>query len=215
MDDLYAWAKNGIATTPPPNASPQPLAGMLGTRIQLRFRDPHAAAAGNLASPGYGEIGSSDPANAAYSRRVIFRALWTSPTFNLRPELRNNGAVGQLGAPINRAGSLGQGARLILRMERGDVGTYSNNYNYNARDDGSIVDTQDRNIFPVGAPYSISTAIHAAPIVGDGLTSQVLTFAPPANPIQFWRLTLVVDIIADATQATPTPAPHFITFWAG
>lgn len=213
-----AWQENPLGSWPPPNASPQPLAQYAGSTVEIVFADPFTAGA-PYNDIRFGEIGSNDPADAAYSRRVLWRGFWSSPVFDLRPELRSSSGLGELATPLNRAGSLGQGSRVLAELQRLPLGNYAASYAYSVRDDVGFISGQD--LFPVMAPSNINAAVEASPIITSGTTSVMLAFTPPGNPVRFWRCYLVIDILADDTLVPPGPATagdvarHFMTVWAG
>ncbi len=198
----------------PPANQTFPLAQILRSPAQLRFVDPFTSGA-EYRDAAYPEIGSNDPANPAYTRRVLFRALWTSPTFNLRPELGTGAQASvSMGTALPRTGALGQGARALIRLDRKTLTTYAASYNYSAVDRVSVGNSKE--LFPSTASYSLTAAVQASPLLDtNGDTTLLLPFAPPGNPVQYWNVTLVVDIIADSTQAAPTPAAHTVSMWAG
>ncbi len=213
--DAYAWAQNPQASTPTV-AIPLPLAIYSEPERQLKFRDPFAAGVPAIySSNALGEVGSNNPLNVAYSRRVWRRSIWTSPVFDLRPELRSLPNT-QDGMPLNRVGALGQGARLLLRLRRGATeNNQEGTYNYQSVETVSVGERKLTE-FQASAPTSITAAVQASPIVADtDTTSTLLVFAPPGNPVRFWQVMVVVDIPANDTVAEDEPAAHYISAWAG
>jgi len=214
--DQFAWAANPQATTPN-QAVPLPLGNYIEQERQLVFRSPFGAGAPAMyASDAFGEVGSNDPLNLAYSRRVRLRSVWSSPIFDLRPELRSLPAT-QDGMPLNRPGALGQGARLLVQLRRGaSANNQEGTYNYQTVEFIALGD-QKLTMVQAAAPTFISAAVQASPIVTEGTTSTLLVFNPPGNPVRFWQVYVVVDIPANDGAGVPADpaAPHYIKTWAG
>lgn len=212
--DPSAQNKNAYETIPRVLV-PQPLSQHGDGQVQLVFASPFTAGS-PYNSNSLGEIGSNNPASTAYSRRVEYRALYATPLFDLRPELGASQATTSA-LPINRGNAYGQGSRLILQLERGQAGNADERfYNYQFADFTALV--EPTRLFQTCAPQSITASIRNTPIVADDGTSMVTTLLPfqaPANPVRFWQLWIIVDVIANDLVPNAAPAPHKISWWAG
>lgn len=194
---------------------PQPVSQHHDADVELVFVDPFVAGV-PYSNEAYGEIGSNNPVNTAYSRRVIYRALWQSPVFDLRTELGTSQGNANIALPINRGPAYGQGARLNLQLTRGQAGTsYEALYNYQFVDNTALSDSAY--MVQTCAPQSVTAAVRNAPIAIDntGLATTLLSFSAPANPVRFWQVVIVVDIMANDLLPAASPAFHRVKWWAG
>ena len=204
-----------LLDTIPRVLTPQPQSQYSDAWVDLVFIDPFtASSASAYGNDAFGEIGSNNPVSLAYSRRVLHRAIFASPLFDLRPEL--GASAGNPGAAsINRGGAFGQGSRYNVQLKRGRTSTSGERlYNYSTVDFTALSDPQD--LVQSSSPQSISATVRNAPILPtDALTTTLLTFSPPANPVRFWTVYVIVDILANAPIADETPAVHKVRWWAG
>ena len=201
-----------LLDTIPRVLAPQPLSQYSDGQTSLQFVSPFASP--TYGKDAYGEIGSNNPVSLAYSRRVEYRAIFTSPLFDLRPEL--GASAGNPGAAsINRGGAYGQGARFNVQLERGRTPNSDERmYNYQTIDFTATADPQK--LVQTSAPQSVSAAVRNAPIVLAGTnTTTLLSFSPPSNPVRFWQLWFVVDVIANDLVPNALPSQHRVVWWAG
>lgn len=141
---------------------------------------------------------------------VFRRALWSTPLFDLRPDLKNRSAYQGNVQPVGKEILLGDEYALHVQVdgldtnnmvssayfltwyyfERGDVAQPSTNRYLNTRQEMTV---------DVQAGYAVNT-----PVVGAGVPGarSVVRFQPQGN-IRYWQVIVVCDMIA--TSGTPTP----------
>jgi hypothetical protein len=149
----------------------------------------------------------SVPAVSGQTAGVFQRALWSSPLFDLRPDLRASHGGNSPAIPIWRTG-YGAGGRLWVQMTglnavAGGIGA-TENLAVRYQEFGHIFNpTQIQNIGPfVDVTESVST--------GGESSSTTLSFFPTGDgyPIRFWRVTITFDKTADV------PPPVFTVMGA-
>lgn len=221
--DPTAWAANPQMSVPGV-LTPRPLAQYATPTVPLVFTSPFAAVGSTtnsdappVSSNVYGEVGSDDPTDASYSRRVRLRAIWWSPLFDLRPELQGSAGPAPQGMPISRGPAFGAGASLIVQLRRGsDAGNREELYNYQMQMQTCLFNP-DQYLAIMQPPTSITAAVQNSPITNNAPTAMErcqLVFTPPGNPIRYWRVCVVVDVLANGADASAA-IPHEIMAWAG
>lgn len=160
-------------------------------------------------------LGVANPLNAQVYQaappagllQTTARALWKSPIFDLRPDLKASGSYQPEARPIMRGADFGRGARLILRssgLTQIPVGfkVYSVEF-------GST--NNPRQMFAMNARQDITShffdpwpAQQGGPPQAPGLQNfgtgaSLLGWEPAANPIRFWS----VAVIFELTQGNP------------
>ena len=212
----HAWAQNPSLNSPGSKA-PQSLTQYLAADQNLVFVNPHTAGVNvDYTRDAFGRIGTDvgTDATAFFSNRVVLRALWQGPIFDLRPGLSSSTGAQNVGLPINRGGSMGAGMTLFLMLRRGvAVSQRERFYNYQRVDFVSF--SEVANLAQVGSAQSITAMVNNAPVpIAPALPTSLLRWTPPAGPIRFWRPMLVVDIMANADGQDSPAAQHILRSWA-
>jgi len=207
--DLYPNS-NGTIPAPPPNPANVP--------VPLYF-----SATATFTWTLFQTITEVD-VNAAFPPGYVFRSTWTSPAFDLRPDMRSGQGAAKEGAAI-----WSRSARLYYTLMAPSTGTGSRaglstlNLNVAAQNFTAPV----VNITNMGAPAEgisagaglqatpptdVSGLFAVPPGLGTAVTSVLVGFAPPGTtlgmgegyPIRYWRLQLTFDQFV-ATTTRPVP----------
>lgn len=124
--------------------------------------------------------------------QIFWRAAWSSPLFDLRPELRGSGGAPPSAVPIWRSG-YGAGGRLWLQLEGLDNASGTNSATRSLRvaylEFAHIYDSQ--RVVATSAVADISRDV----VTGAQAGSVVLKFFPPGDgyPIRFWRVRVIFE----------------------
>ena len=151
-------------------------------------------------SIGFGEGG--------FATASVARALWQTPTFDLRPDLgASAGPDNTLGYPIMRP--FGGGGMLTINI----TGVAMNGDPVpQALTEFNIVEfghpTDPSRMLPLGLRKNVTSAVLGG--VQGGFS--ILTVAPPANPLRYWAAALVVDF-GVAGVDNVNDAPSTLNVW--
>jgi hypothetical protein len=122
---------------------------------------------------------------------VTQRAVWATPTFDLRPEFRGSAGLTPQGVPISRGTFYGLGASLACQVFLS--GEIPNDLYITTMEFGTIYDAQN-SMAALGRPVDVTS------VLGDGvgaasgnLRSALFNWRPPASPIRFWRVALIFN----------------------
>jgi hypothetical protein len=146
----------------------------------------------------------------------LFRGLWQTPPFDLRPDLRSSASADQtLAYPIYRGGAYGAGAVLSVLLENlrtiaGGVVPALEFYTLefaHPLDPVGHLGAFGEGLAPLGTRQNITSQVWAAS-TGNAL----LTFNPPANPVRYWAVAIILDIVAIPGEPVPVPPAH-LTAW--
>jgi len=142
------------------------------------------------------------------------RALWRSAVFDLRPDLRASASVDYTVAfPINRSAAFGAGGALSCM-----IGVING-----ALQDLPLATAQVLELYTVEYGHVLDPTQLAALDTRQNATSTLwaaqtgtalLAFTPPANPIRYWQVALIFDLITVDGAADP-PVPTNLSVWGG
>jgi hypothetical protein len=200
----------------------------------INMRNP--ADVPSLQDPAYGQWAVpnpvGDPIFGLPEQRVALRGLWNSPVFDMRPDLAGDTSQLTRGEVIYRGQNLGQGARLIVRLKIVSDGLLSAafyNYQFVMRVGYIGSEVGPAGLEQIHAAQSITASVwnnKAVPFNADGTSTYThLVFAPPANPVRFFQVGIVVDrMVREVEEAEggvilpvipPRTNTHFVTHWLG
>jgi hypothetical protein len=147
----------------------------------------------------------------------LFRALWQTPPFDLRPDLRSSASADQtLAYPIYRGGAYGAGAVLSVLLEglagaAADVDPALEFYTLEFAhpvDPVGFAGPFGEGLAPIGSRQNITSQVWASAALGNCL----LTFSPPANPVRYWAVAIIIDLVE--IPGAPAPIlPDRFTAW--
>ena len=204
QSDMYR-NPNGTLPMPSPQDVPRPLWGNDGCEFAWE------------------EVFVSDgtgvpPETQAYPPGVMYTYTWTSPVFDLRPDLRSANGAPKVGVPIwstsarlylqLMAPSNGAGAQPALDMSwttataQDFTEVYANQQPANGASTGKV---------PGGATYNVSALFTTAP----GQQSLLVGFSPPGTnlgfgtgyPVRYWRLAVIFTKFVPFNLPVPNPLP--------
>lgn len=158
-------------------------------------------------------FGVNDPINAeilqpappASLEPPIARAVWKTPTFDLRPDLKGSGSYQPEARPINRSSDFGRGSRLILTTSGiGLTSLPTGNFKVYSVEFGST--NNPRQMFAMNARQEITSHFfdfqptnQATPPSPPGLNNReppasLLAWEPAANPIRYWGVVVIFEV---------------------
>jgi hypothetical protein len=138
------------------------------------------------------------------------RALWQTPVFDLRPDLKASAGVDpSIAFPIMRPYGSGSLLSAFVENDGGVLGSLSNLIvpflEFYAVGFGHPVDPQQ--VAPLSLRRNITSAVWSG-----ASGAAILSFVPPSNPIRYWAVAIVVDLLDDDAGAAP-PIPSTLSIW--
>lgn len=146
------------------------------------------------------------PAPPAAIGDITTRAIWKTPTFDLRPDLKGSGSYQPEARPINRSSDFGRGARLILTTSGdGLVNIPTGNFKVYSVEFGST--NNPRQMYALNARQEItshffdyipSNQLSAIGPPGNQIIqppASTLSWEPAGNPIRYWGVCVIFETI--------------------
>ena len=206
-DDPNGWMSSGGAGSqeypylqdqlqPYPGKAPTPLPGgmVFNPHGTIPFPQPKNPSTGFWHSR-RGPLAWSAAAAPVAGHAAVRAATWSSPFFDLRPDLRASANHGVRGIQIWRP--MGVGGRLWVQLYGLTSGQGTNGLKVVAREYGDIID-----------PNNMQQILPDEDITGEvasGTPTVALDFLPPGSgyPMRYWRLELAFV----TTEANPADLP--------
>lgn len=136
---------------------------------------------------------------------LFARAIWHSPTFDLRPDLKAASSYQNEARPIARGSDYGRGARLMVTTTGlNNIGAGFKVYSVefgstdNPRDMRAMNSRQDitSHFFDPQFPTNIPTVPTNPGQQSFFGASSVLSWKPAANPIRYWNVAIIFEVTA-------------------
>lgn len=179
-------------------------------------------------------FGANDPVNSPVYRPdnpvgfglITSRALWKSPTLDLRPDLKGSSSYQPEARPIMRGSDYGRGARLLLTttgltaLAPGGAPGAQRGFAVYSVEFGAV--DNPRNMRALNARQNITShfydpilsgGVAPSPIGPPGLqnfpdTASLLNFEPPGHPIRYWSVAVIFEChSAGAPPGVPGQIP--------
>jgi hypothetical protein len=140
------------------------------------------------------------------------RALWQAGPFDLRPDLRASASADHtLAYPINRGGAYGAGAAMAVMIQdvSGALASLPLNQQlaleFYALEFGHVQTPEL--MTPLEIRQNITSHVWAA-----GSGAALIPFIPPANPIRYWSIAIIADVIP-IDNVDPSSIPTTLSIW--
>jgi len=212
--DLDSFYQNKSRSVPQ-EAAPEIRAYWAGTPYPLGFSLPgNYNPTGTVTATGLASDPLSNPAFGPWTQvglvanqdfiasGVVGRAIWTSPLFDLRPDLKASHSYMPNAYRINRSAAFGAGAKLMCQtyghdtiVGNQDIAVYSVEY-------GHISEPQ--NIRWMQKRQEVTSDFFDNADGPEGCSILEIQPAGGSSPIRYWGVTLIFDIMDGALLDAPT-----------
>jgi hypothetical protein len=129
---------------------------------------------------------------------VVGQCSFSTPLFDMRPDLRASGSYLPNAQPIFRGSAYGSGARCMVQFH--GLGTISsaNQIRVFSVEEAHVTNPND--VLGIQTPQDITEQFM------DGGTDVIMEWEPPGNPVRYWRVNLFIQQVVGLFAAHPVLA---------
>jgi hypothetical protein len=118
----------------------------------------------------------------------VGQVAWSTPTIDLRPDLRGSLGIEPAGGQVFRGAAFGAGAKLHVKIAGIDMVAAGITFQWFYREFADPIDPQYCDIHDGIPPESTSKPVEFTEQFYNGGSAVVMVWAPSGGPVRYWRL---------------------------